>query len=143
VLRTYSPRAQPGAQVLEGAPPQLTQVGPFVLRRTTAKYNIAFDHAARRVDWHWLQFDELVTADSCAECTLNATARACCTQRSRALAGVLPARALTRRAGTRQIYGPNVMYAGLMQRTGWTEAPLLLAFVPVRTRTGCASSPAR
>jgi hypothetical protein len=120
-------RTQRGAQVLAGAPPQLAQVGPFVLRRTTAKYNIAFDRAARRVDWQSLVFDELLPAESCAECTLNATARTA--------VACSPApcwRALTRRAGAPQIYGPNVLYAGLMQSVGWTEAPLLLAFVPVR-----------
>ena len=61
--------------MLAGAPPVLQEVGPFTLRRTTAKYNIAFDHARRRVDWQYLTFEELLPEQSCAACTPDATAR--------------------------------------------------------------------
>jgi hypothetical protein len=61
--------------VLAGEPPQLSEVGPFTMRRTTANYNICFDHARRRADWQWLHYDELVPDKSCAACTSDALVR--------------------------------------------------------------------
>ena len=58
--------------MLAGDPPQLNEVGPFTIRRTTANYNIRFDDARRRMDWQWLVFDELVPEKSCDVCTSDA-----------------------------------------------------------------------
>jgi hypothetical protein len=68
-------RCRAPAQVLEGAPPQLQEVGPFVMRQTTARYNIAFDHARRRVSYQSMTFSELLEDASCAACTYDAKAR--------------------------------------------------------------------
>ena len=61
--------------MLAGEPPQLSEVGPFTLRRTTATYNIRFDNSRRRAEWQWLNYDELVPELSCAECTSDALVR--------------------------------------------------------------------
>jgi hypothetical protein len=39
------------------------------------RYNIAFDHARRRVSWQSMFFDELQPDASCAACTYDAKAR--------------------------------------------------------------------
>ena len=111
--------------MLAGDPPQLSEVGPFTMRRTTANYNIRFDDARRRMDWQWLNFDELVPEKSCDVCTSDALVRACATPRP-VVASV------TRALRAAQIYAPNAVYAGIMQTYGWSEVPLLLQFVPVR-----------
>lgn len=68
--------------MLAGEPPQLSEIGPYVVRRTTAHYNIRFDHEARRVDWQKLPFDELVPELSCPACTSDALVSACRASRS-------------------------------------------------------------
>ena len=111
--------------MLAGDPPQLNEVGPFTIRRTTANYNIRFDDVRRRMDWQWLVFDELVPEKSCDVCTSDALVSA--------VAAPPPALAsVTRARRAAQIYAPNAVYAGIMQTYGWSEVPLLLQFVPVR-----------
>ena len=62
--------------MLAGAPPQLQEVGPFVLQRTTQRYNIAWGAQQSRVDWQSLPFEELLPDQSCATCTADAVVRA-------------------------------------------------------------------
>ena len=63
--------------MLAGEPPQLSEVGPFTMRRTTATYNIRYDETRRRMDWQWLAFDELVPEKSCPACTSDALVSLC------------------------------------------------------------------
>ena len=121
------------AQVLAGEPPQLSEVGPFTIQRTTANYNIRFDDARRRMDWQWLIFDELVPEKSCDVCTRDALVSA-----FPASPGASPP--VTRPLRAAQIYAPNAVYAGIMQTYGWSEVPLLLQFVPVRLACLCMRS---
>ena len=111
--------------MLAGEPPQLSEVGPFTIQRTTANYNIRFDDARRRMDWQWLNFDELVPEKSCDVCTRDALVSAFAAPQA-------ASPSVTRALRAVQIYAPNAVYAGIMQTYGWSEVPLLLQFVPVR-----------
>ncbi len=88
----FRARARHG-QVLQGAPPALEQLGPFVFRETVAKYNIEFtSDAPARVSWQQLAFHEFLPAKSCATCRLNATARRAAASAAGILGAMLPRR---------------------------------------------------
>lgn len=67
-------------QVLQGAPPALQQVGPYVFDVTTVNFNVQYLPAdplgPDRVQWATLPFADFVPSKSCATCgNLNATVR--------------------------------------------------------------------
>ena len=66
--------------MLQGAPPALQEVGPFVFQSSTFNYNIRYLQpdalGPDRVEWATLSFADFVPGDSCAACQdLNATVR--------------------------------------------------------------------
>ena len=94
--------------MLAGAPPQLQEVGPFVLRRTTQHYNIAWSATQSRVDWQSLRFEELLPDKSCAACTADAVVRA---RAQRAARGCV-ARCSTLTAARRRFTAPTLCTRG-------------------------------
>ena len=67
-------------QVLQGAPPALQEVGPYVFDTTLVNYNIQYLPADAlgpdRVQWSTLSFSDFSLSKSCPTCAdLNATVR--------------------------------------------------------------------
>lgn len=73
-------RRRAHGQVLQGAPPTLQEVGPFVFQSSTHNYNLQYLQpdalGPDRVEWATLSFADFLPDDSCAVCgDLNATVR--------------------------------------------------------------------